>query len=182
MSGLVRKLGIGIAGAIATSILLSNTLSFAQAEPLTVLPDGYYQLCSEPEPAPDDWRDGYGVCFVFEKVGQQTTGYYGYPHTDSFICLRGDLSDHQMEGEALFLSWAGNREAEEMPEEPIVWDDEGRLTLSQGELAYVFGEDEWGTVWFWFREAVLDLKGFYQYSMVRMNNPVNLCPWNQEKL
>lgn len=187
MSGVARRIcsiALGSLLLISGGVLHSLDKDIqAQTESFATLPNGNYQLCSGPEPAPNDWHDGFGVCLVFEKVEQQVTGYYGYPHSDNFICLRGELTNHRVDGEALFLSWAGRRamtEPELEQDETFVWDLEGRLTLTEGELVYDFENDR-RMVWFWFHRAELDLENFYQYSELRMNDPSNLCPWNQEK-
>lgn len=74
---------------------------------LSGLPDGAYQLCTEPDP--EDWTDGAGSCLNIVKQGQFASGYYGYPHSSNFICLRGEISETFLVGEALFISWSAHR-------------------------------------------------------------------------
>ncbi|MCM1984483.1 hypothetical protein [Lyngbya confervoides] len=52
---------------------------------LAEFPNGLYQFCSQPDP--QDWRDGEGVCLMLRKQDRLLQGYYGYPHSDEFICL-----------------------------------------------------------------------------------------------
>lgn len=134
--------------------------------------NGDYQLCSKP--APDDWQDGAGVCFRFQKLGQQVKGYYGYPHTDNFVCLKGSTQGNQVAGEAFAVSWEG-AEWQDLPSGQFQWDAEGHLILSQAEM--VPGDKtskEW-TSKVLFHSAQLDLQGFYRYQSLRMKHPTELC-------
>jgi hypothetical protein len=91
---------------IAGQLAVTPNKITAQIQPrIATLADGNYQFCSQP--APHDWQDGAGVCFVFQKFDRQVEGYYGYPHLDNFICVRGRVEDNRITGEALEISWAG---------------------------------------------------------------------------
>jgi len=143
-----------------------------QSRSLTALIDGDYQFCSQPEPT--DWRDGAGVCFNFNKLGQHVEGYYGYPHSDRFICIQGEVNGSQVIGEALVVSWAGDQWGE-IPTSAFEWDDEQRLTLDQGELLHTSDTSHHRVEQILFRRAVLNIDGFYQYSNPRMNAPLAVC-------
>jgi len=140
------------------------------------LPDGNHQFCSQPEP--NDWRIGSGVCFWFRKESNRVIGYYGYPHTDQAVaCISGDVNENFVTGGALDVSWPGYYWTR-IPQSPVKWDDEGRLTLSQGSIIHS-SEDRLGrTDWIHFRSASLDLNGFYRYSddkVSQMNPPPKSC-------
>lgn len=140
---------------------------------LADLPDGAYQLCTEPEP--QDWRNGAGVCLNVVKQGLGVSGYYGYPHSSHFICLRGELSAENLAGQALFISWSAH-EWTEIPQEAFFWDEEGRLSLDQCSI--IPGEDtaaEEGVNWIIFQQANLNTQGLQPYSSPRMRPPEQLC-------
>jgi hypothetical protein len=176
-----------IAGQLA---ILPNKLA-AQIQPrVATLADGNYQFCSQPDPR--NWQDGAGVCFVFQKFDRQVDGYYGYPHSDNFICVKGQVEDNAIGGEALQISWAGY-EWTDIPQSAFQWDWEGRLTLSRGNIVRTINNVEGNNVegnnvegnnvegridWILFRQAVLNLNGFYQYSSPRMTPPPQLCEWH----
>ncbi|MBE7384766.1 MAG: hypothetical protein F6J95_025545 [Leptolyngbya sp. SIO1E4] len=141
---------------------------------LVHLADGAYQFCTEPDPL--DWRDGAGVCLNFVKQGTTFQGYYGYPHSNSFVCLRGQLSEDWLQGEGLVLAWAGQTWPE-IPQEEFIWDTEGRLYLSQGEIVHSEKSDEGWVCWILFRQARLNLEGLYRYATPRMVSPTQLCDW-----
>ncbi|MBE9014762.1 hypothetical protein IQ272_01050 [Chroococcidiopsidales cyanobacterium LEGE 13417] len=141
---------------------------------IATLADGNYQFCSQSDP--HDWQDGAGVCFVFQKCDRQVSGYYGYPHSDNFICVKGKVTDNLIVGKALEISWAG-REWTDIPHSVFKWDWEGRLTLSQGNIVRTINDVEGRVDWIVFRQATLDLNGFYQYSSPRMTPPPQLCEW-----
>lgn len=143
---------------------------------IATLADGSYQVCSTPDPM--DWQNGAGVCFVFNKLGDRVEGYYGYPHSDRFICLRGNVEDNQIAGEALTLSWAGNV-WESIPDTPFTWDDEEHLTLSQGSIVRSIEEGDNRTNWILFHSALLRVDDFYAYTPPRMLAPAQLCNWNE---
>lgn len=42
------------------------------------------------------------------KIGDRIDGYYGYPHSEHFICIRGKVDSNLITGEALEISWAIN--------------------------------------------------------------------------
>lgn len=147
----------------------------APATAIAALADGTYQLCSAPDP--QDWQNGAGVCFVFHKVGDRVEGYYGYPHSDQFICLRGRVEDNLVTGEAFTLSWAGNV-WETIPNIPFTWDEEGHLTLSQGSILASSEDPEDQIDWILFRNALLEVDAFYPYTPPRMVDPAQLCNWN----
>lgn len=146
----------------------------AQKPTAATLVDGNYQLCSQPDP--HSWQDGAGVCSIFQKVGRQVSGYYGYPHSDNFICLKGKIDENLITGEALEISGAG-REWTDIPQSAFKWDLEGRLTLSQGTIVRTVDDVEGRIDWLLFRKAALNLGGFYQYSSPRMTPPSQLCKW-----
>ena len=75
-------------------------------DPLVDLPNGTYQFCTEP--APQDWRDGAGTCLIFAKIDTTASGYYGYPHSENFICLDGEISQTDIFGTGMAISWAGD--------------------------------------------------------------------------
>jgi hypothetical protein len=145
---------------------------------VATLGDGNYQFCSQIDP--QDWRDGAGICFNFAKVGNLVDGYYGYPHSDDFICVRGKVNSNAIAGEALALSWAGN-EWVNIPTSAFTWDREGRLTLHQGNIIRSINQGGEGRMdWIKFDSALLNLDGFYQYSRPRMTPPSQLCNWNSK--
>lgn len=142
---------------------------------LAALPDGDYQLCTEPEP--QDWRDGAGVCLNVMKQNLSASGYYGYPHSSSFICLRGEILEEVLSGEALFVSWPAH-EWVDIPQGEFSWDEEGRLLLNQ--VRRIPGEEttEGGINWIFFQQANLNIQGLYDYSSPRMKSPSLLCDWS----
>lgn len=141
---------------------------------IATLTNGNYQYCSQPDP--HDWRDGAGVCFNFAKIGDRVNGYYGYPHSDNFICVKGQVNGNLITGEALTISWADNQ-WRNIPKSAFKWDSEGRLTLSQGNIIRTLNDAEGRTTWILFRNASLNISGFYQYNTPRMKPPSELCEW-----
>ncbi|MDZ8054156.1 MAG: hypothetical protein RMX68_017295 [Aulosira sp. ZfuVER01] len=139
------------------------------------LADDNYQFCSQS--APQDWRDGAGVCFVFAKIGNRVDGYYGYPHSDDFICLRGKVDGNRIAGEALAISWAVHQQ-NQIPESAFHWDSEKRLTISQGNIIRTTKDGEDPIEWIFYRNALLNIDGFYQYNRPRMTTASQLCKWN----
>jgi len=173
-------------GAIPSPQLQSNSVGrqlavtpnkiTAQIQPMVAtLADGNYQFCSQPDP--HDWQDGAGVCFVFQKSDRQVEGYYGYPHSDNFICIKGQVEDNRIIGKALEISWAGHKWTD-IPQSAFTWDSSGRLTLSQGNIVRSINDVEGRIDWIAFRQAALNLNGFYQYSHPRMTPLPQLCEWN----
>lgn len=138
---------------------------------LASLPDGAYQFCTEP--APSDWTDGAGACLNFLKQGTFIDGYYGYPHSESFVCLHGQVSENWLHGDGFVIAWAGHPWTD-IPQSQFMWDKEDRLSLSEGALARSEGDMSWIT----FQQADLDMQALYQYSAPRMNAPDQLCEWS----
>ncbi len=157
-------------------ILSSITQLWFTARPVNIasLANSNYQFCSQTDPK--DWRDGAGVCFNFNKMGNRVNGYYGYPHSDHFICIRGVVDGSCITGEALATSWAVNQ-WENRLKSLFKWDLEGRLTLSQGHMITT-DDDKDGVKWILYRNASLNVEGFYQYNRPRMTSPSQLCDWN----
>ena len=141
---------------------------------IATLTNGRYQFCSQPDP--EDGRDGAGVCFNFTKTDDRVDGYYGYPHSDYFICVRGAVDGSLITGEALALSWAGDQWSS-IPESESTWDQEEHLTLSQGNLIRTAGSDDHRTDWILFRQALLNVSEFYLYASPRMRPASELCVW-----
>lgn len=167
--------GLLCSSAVMLPTLLSDTEQAVDAQPtmeqlLMTLPDGTYQFCTEPDP--QDWRDGAGACFNFVKQELTLAGYYGYPHSGDFVCLRGQVAEDWLDGQGLVVSWAGQSWFE-IPTEEIVWDREGRLVLSHGTV--VSGEGQVSQLIF--GQARLNLQGLYQYPESRMTAPTQLCDW-----
>ena len=141
---------------------------------LSDLPDGAYQFCTEPDP--QDWRDGAGVCLNFVKQSAAVDGYYSYPHSNAFICLRGRVSENGFYGKGFVISWTG-RTWSEIPQEAFNWDQEGRLYLSHGDLIHTEGQGEGQVSWIIFQQANLNMQGLYLYDSARMTSPTQLCDW-----
>lgn len=141
---------------------------------IATLNDGNYQFCSKPDPG--DWRGGDGVCFVFSKRGTAVDGYYGYPHSNNFVCIRGQARDQQIHGEGLIPFWQD--EAGANPVDPDnVEDQAGRLHLSQGKRMSSPNRSKEGLQILFFASASLNLNQFYQYPSPRMAPVSNLCDW-----
>ncbi|MCF4965807.1 hypothetical protein [Nostoc sp. CMAA1605] len=139
------------------------------------LANGNYQFCSQPDP--QDWRVGAGVCANFQKTANRFEGYYGYPHSDNFICIRGNVKGNLITGEAFAILWSGNQQ-NHLPQSRFIWDAEGRLTLSQSYLMGTANHHEDAMQRIFYRQALLNLEGFYQYNRPRMTPPLQLCKWN----
>lgn len=183
---------------VAASLLFSSipawstpidlTSGFSVQNSLNELPDGAYQLCTEPDP--EDWRDGAGSCLNIVKQGQFASGYYGYPHSSNFICLRGEILEASLTGEALFFSWSAHQWTD-FPEEEFTWDTENRLMLASGiptsstettpaiaaEAAIEIDRAE-PTEWVTFQQARLNTQDLYLYPSPRMTPPSQLCDWS----
>ncbi|MEA5506713.1 hypothetical protein VB735_27160 [Halotia wernerae UHCC 0503] len=182
------QLGVVFATLLAGSLIPNssvkgNQISFspiaafgdtAYAANITNLANGNYQFCSQPDPK--NWRDGAGVCFNFSKIGNRIEGYYGYPHSDNFICIRGTVNGNYIAGEALAISW-GINQWKNTPESTFKWDSEGNLTLSQGNIVNTVNRGEDAVKWILYRHALLNTEGFYQYNYPRMTSPSQLCEW-----
>lgn len=165
--------------------------SSAPTPSLSQLADGAYQFCTKPDP--QDWQDGAGVCLNFVKQGASIDGYYGYPHSDVFACLQGELTDGWLNGRGLIMNWNNeltNADIDTNPSgtsrsttEPNVeqveeaWAREGRLFLSQPEIIppEAAGDDQFG--WILYQQARLNVAGLYAYPSPRMTPPHQLCSW-----
>ena len=130
---------------ILSSLVAGSLLNAGQAqfgESATPSPnlgsfaDGSYQVCSEPK---SSRFDGAGVCFVFVKKASHVNGYYGYPHSDGFACLRGSVQGNQVRGEAYIALWDRDRQYE-IPPSAFHWDQEERLLLNDGKLIQFAGD------------------------------------------
>jgi hypothetical protein len=143
-------------------------------EAIAALKDGTYQFCSKPDPM--DWRNGAGSCFMFKKNDRNIAGYYGYPNSDNFICIKGTADANLIRGEGLALSWPGMPWSK-IPDTELTWDAEGRLKLYQGKIVRSVGEGEERLDWIRFPTAVLDIRTFYHYRSPRMTAPSQLCEW-----
>jgi hypothetical protein len=166
---------------IPTQSLIAQNFGLAtQPGKIASLKNGNYQLCSQADPK--DWRDGAGVCFNFSKTGNRVNGYYGYPHSDEFICIRGivdaDACGERILGEGLGIAW-DDLPLKNTPESAeFKWDSEGHLTLSKGNILNTVNADEDNAKWILYRKASLNLEGFYQYNRPRMTPVFQLCQWN----
>jgi hypothetical protein len=140
----------------------------------SALQDGTYQLCSEPDP--NDWRDGDGVCLAMRKQGSQVHGYYGYPHSDCFICLQGSIQSNTITGVAaspvvMESTYIGT------PESEFYWDEEENLWLS-GRDSQLLTDPKTGYDWMLLPHASLDAQDLILYDSQRMRSPDELCPWD----
>jgi hypothetical protein len=163
---------------IAMSIDLAidrDLFSRAAMLPIATLANGNYQFCSELPP--HDWRSGSGVCFNFAKIGDRVSGYYGYPNTDDFICVRGTIKRDLVIGEALMISWLG-REWTNIPKTAFKWDEEGHLLLKDSKIIRTSIDGNGRTDWILFRSATLGISGFYQSTKSSLISPTQLCKWN----
>ena len=166
---------------MSSSLFVSSSINSQtdwQTQPqqaIATLGNGNYQFCSKPQPQN---LDGAGVCFNFTKIGDRIDGYYAYPHTDDFICLRGEVNGNKFKGEALALSWAG-REWINIPKTEFKWDEEGYLSLDHHKIIRSSRGEGRGdrTDWILFRHAMLDTQGFYRYPQPLMTAPSQLCQW-----
>jgi hypothetical protein len=142
---------------------------------VSALANGTYQFCSQPDPR--DWRDGVGVCFNFIKKDRAVDGYYGYPNSDNFVCVRGQTTGNSMVGKALAFSWPGQT-WHTIPSAEFVWDTEGHLKLNQGAIRQQSSQDDRQESWIVFKMAKLDLSNFYRYDAPRMKLASELCNWD----
>jgi hypothetical protein len=162
-----------ILAAISLGALISSDKAHAQ-NTIATLANGNYQFCSQPKP--QDWRNGAGVCFNFTKTGDLVDGYYGYPHSDDFICVRGLTNGSLVTGEALAISWGG-RQWISIPKPEFKWDEEGHLSLKDGKVIRTAMDRGGRTEWILFSHAKLNTDGFYQYQQPLMTSPSQLCDW-----
>ena len=163
---------------LASESELGLSQAISPTQPLANLTDGYYQLCTEPPP--DDWRDGDGVCLNVWKQGHWLDGYYGYPHSSRFVCLRGRISEAQLQGEGMVMSWAGHLWTD-IPQTAFTWDDEARLTLDEWRVFHEEGVGEEQMRWIVFQTARLDLQKLYSYPSARMTPAAQLCDWRLDE-
>ncbi len=162
---------------LAIGMFTNASLVQSQTAPTAIsdLENGKYQFCSEPKP--NDWRDGAGVCLNFAKVGDRIDGYYGYPHSDVFICIRGSSLNDTITGQALgFLGFTN--QPGEVPQNRLEWDVEKRLRLGQGKVIRSIRDRGDRTDWILFQDASLNLQGFYQYLKPQMTPVSKLCNWS----
>ena len=178
---LARFVKLASAVGLVGGVLSVQPLAFAEpvankpnpstvAGSLFTLPDGAYQFCTEP--APQDWRDGAGACLTWVKQGTAVSGYYDYPHSESFICLKGRMSETGLSGTGMAISFSGHPWSN-VPGSSFYWDNEGRLFLAEGDWVRQAGE----TGWIVFQQATLNTEGLYQYEALRMTLPEQLCDW-----
>jgi hypothetical protein len=166
-------------GLVVLAVGIFTNASPVQSQPaptaISTLANGDYQFCSEPKP--NDWRDGAGVCLNFAKAGNRIDGYYGYPHSDVFICIRGISLNNTITGRALGASWSSN-EPGEFPQNRLEWDVEKRLRLGRGKIIRSIGDRENRTDWILFQDALLNVKGLYRYTTPKMTPASKLCDWS----
>jgi hypothetical protein len=146
----------------------------ANNQSIATLANGNYQFCTETPPS--DWRSGAGVCFNFVKIGDRASGYYGYPYTDDFICVRGKIKGNLVTGEALMVSWLG-REWTSIPKTAFKWDEEGHLLLKDGKIIRTTIDKSGRNDWILFGSAKLDTNGFYRSNKSVLTSPSQLCDW-----
>lgn len=163
--------------ALTSTILRSPVLAQgADAQPSTLakLGNGDYQLCSQVDP--QDGRDGAGVCLNIAKRGDRVDGYYGYPHSGNFVCIRGQIDQHRVVGRGLVISWPSHPWPPIQPSQ-YQWRLDQHLTLKNGYLVRSVREAMGRVDWIEFDEVILDITGFYQYEAVKMRPPSQLCEW-----
>jgi hypothetical protein len=114
--------------------------------------------------------------FNFVKIGDRVSGYYGYPYTDDFICVRGKVKGNLVTGEALMMSWLG-REWTSIPKTAFKWDEEGHLLLKDGKIIRTTIDKSGRTDWILFGSAKLDTQGFYRSTKSLLTSPSQLCDW-----
>ncbi|MGR3279427.1 hypothetical protein ACSYAD_30635 [Acaryochloris marina NIES-2412] len=161
---------------ISTLTIVLSSATPSQASALEKLSNGDYQFCSQIDP--NDGRDGAGVCFNFVKQGDRVDGYYGYPHSGTFVCVRGRMEQGQIAGNGLLLSWPGHPGPSIVPSQ-YKWQLDSHLTLRNGYLVRSIKEEHGRVEWIQFDEAVLNIDGFHQYSTVKMRPPSQLCKWDE---
>jgi hypothetical protein len=159
---------------VSSSSSLLSVRQNVNTQAISTLANGSYQFCTEPPPS--DWRSGAGVCFNFVKIGDRVNGYYGYPYTDDFICVRGKVKGNLVTGEALMMSWLG-REWSSIPKTAIKWDEEGHLMIKDGKIIRTTIDKSGRTDWILFGSAKLDTQGFYRSTKSLLTSPSQLCKW-----
>jgi hypothetical protein len=80
-----------------------------------------------------------------------------------------------MVSEALSILWADGQQ-NNISTSAFKWDSEERLTLSQGNLIITANHED-AVQWIIYRQALLNLEGFYQYNRPRMTPISQLCQW-----
>jgi hypothetical protein len=158
----------------SSSPSLPSVKQTASTQSIATLVNGSYQFCTEPPPS--DWRSGAGVCFNFVKISDRVSGYYGYPYTDDFICVRGKIKRNLVTGEALMMSWLG-REWISIPKTEFKWDEEGHLLLKDGKITRTTIDKSGRIDWILFSSAKLDTQGFYRSTKSLLTSPSQLCDW-----
>lgn len=166
---------VNMAQQLSPQLLISRESSQPAQVTVSALANGNYQFCSQPDPR--DWRDGLGVCFNFIKKDRAVDGYYGYPNSDNFVCVRGQVAGNSIVGKALALSWPGHTWLTIPPSE-FVWDTEGHLKLNQGAIQRQSGQYDRQESWIVFEMAKLDISNFYRYDAPRMKPASELCRWD----
>ncbi len=159
---------------VSSSPSLPAVRQNAHTQAISTLANGNYQFCTEPPPS--DWRSGAGVCFNFTKIGDRANGYYGYPNSDDFICIRGKIKRDLVTGEALMMSWLG-REWPSIPTTAFKWDEEGHLVIKDGQRIRTTIDKSGSTDWILFGSAKLDTQGFYRSTKSPLTAPSQLCDW-----
>lgn len=174
------KLTLTLTSWLVESLLLR---ALAQTPAIAELSNGTYQLCSQPAPEAwqqgEAWRQGAGVCLMGIKQNDSFDGYYGYPHSDAFVCLRGIMNGLKFTGQGYLISWESHR-WEVLPVQPFFWDTEERLQLDQGRLVRSSTASQ-SVDWIVFQSATLDFQSFYLYHEPQMTPPQQLCDWNFER-
>jgi hypothetical protein len=166
-------------GLAVLSVGILTNVSLVRSQPASTaigdLTNGNYQFCSQPKP--NDWRDGAGVCLNFGKVGDRIDGYYGYPHSDVFICIRGNSLNDTITGKALGAFWFADQPGE-VPQNQLEWDVEKRLRLGRGQVIRSTRDRGDRTDWILFQDALLNVKGLYRYTTPKMTPASKLCNWS----
>lgn len=173
---------IGISLGVAMLPPISDTaprrarpeVAASQSPGLETLANDNYQFCSQPDP--EDGRDGAGVCFNFAKRGDRVDGYYGYPHSGTYVCIRGRTEQDRIVGHGLVLSWPGHPWPAVVPSQ-YTWRLDSHLILQNGYIIRSLKEKQGPVDWIQFDDVKLDIGGFYQYPTVKMRSPSQLCEW-----
>ena len=174
------KLAFTLAPWLVESLLIP---ALAQTPAIAELSNGTYQLCSQPAPKAgrqgEAWQQGAGVCLMGIKQNNSFDGYYGYPHSDAFVCLRGVINGVEFTGQGYLISWESHR-WQVLPVQPFFWDEEERLQLGQGRLIHSDTTSQPVDL-VMFQSATLDFQSFYLYHEPQMTPPQQLCDWNFER-
>ena len=174
--GLLKLINLGQLLVLGIALLSVESQPSTMETLLAPLDDDGYQLCTKPDP--QNWRDGSGTCLNILKQGTMLEGYYGYPHSGSFVCLRGQVSENWFHGQGLVISWAGTV-WQDIPQETFIWDyPENRLSLGKGKLVRSEGVGVDQVHWIMFQTARLDMQSMYLYDSPGMTSPTQLCDWS----